>query len=210
MGRIKTKFSQYIKEDKTYELGDQWSKDFDYDGMIDRLLNIKKTDSVEDLRKLEDSLTDVNYHTEARILIKVIEAIEEGNLEMAEDRIKQIKNIYEQDFIGESLEGGIKALPVNVYRSGLSDSTANGLTKYKDSLMFLFDNLQSPFETKEGEDYLVLVNKKIMGREISYAVPKSILDEGIHSMFGGNFIYTSDSRFPFDHPIKVHDRVERR
>jgi len=27
-------------------------------------------------------------------------------------------------------------------------------------------------------------------------------------MFGGNFIYSSDSRFPFDHPVKLHDRYE--
>ena len=27
-------------------------------------------------------------------------------------------------------------------------------------------------------------------------------------MFGGNFIYSSDSRFPSDSPIKVFDRFE--
>ena len=27
-------------------------------------------------------------------------------------------------------------------------------------------------------------------------------------MFGGHFIYTSDSRFPSDQPIHVHDRME--
>jgi hypothetical protein len=27
-------------------------------------------------------------------------------------------------------------------------------------------------------------------------------------MFGGNFIHTSDSRFPSSAPIAVHDRVE--
>ena len=27
-------------------------------------------------------------------------------------------------------------------------------------------------------------------------------------MFGGNFVYTSDSRFPSDYPIPIHDRFE--
>lgn len=27
-------------------------------------------------------------------------------------------------------------------------------------------------------------------------------------MFGGNFIYTSDSRFPAEYPIPLHDRTE--
>jgi hypothetical protein len=29
-------------------------------------------------------------------------------------------------------------------------------------------------------------------------------------MFGGNFVYTSDSRFPNKYPIPVHDRWESR
>lgn len=28
------------------------------------------------------------------------------------------------------------------------------------------------------------------------------------TMFGGNFVYSSDSRFPFDAPVAVHDRIE--
>ena len=27
-------------------------------------------------------------------------------------------------------------------------------------------------------------------------------------MFGGNFAYSSDSRFPFDYPLGIHDREE--
>lgn len=27
-------------------------------------------------------------------------------------------------------------------------------------------------------------------------------------MFGGNFVYSSDSRFPFDYPLGIHDRFE--
>jgi hypothetical protein len=50
-----------------------------------------------------------------------------------------------------------------------------------------------------------IVRRQIAGREYVHAVPKDIPG---HFMFGGNFIYTSDSRFPFDYPIAVHDRVE--
>lgn len=124
------------------------------------------------------------------------------------NKVKKFSN-FKNGNINESLEGGIKALPVDVYRNSLGDATGGGLTSKKDSLMFVFDGVESPFETKEDEDYLVLVKRTIFGKEVLSAVPKSILDKGYGSMFGGNFIYTSDSRFPSDAPIKVHDRVER-
>jgi hypothetical protein len=40
------------------------------------------------------------------------------------------------------------------------------------------------------------------------AVPRDVLESGKWYMFGGNFIYTSDSRFPTKEPIKIFDRVE--
>lgn len=46
-------------------------------------------------------------------------------------------------------------------------------------------------------------------REHVYAVPVELLERGNGGwMFGGSFIYTSDSRFPLGHPIPLHDRVE--
>ncbi len=41
------------------------------------------------------------------------------------------------------------------------------------------------------------------------ARPLLLVKANDHTMFGGNFVYTSDSRFPSPQPIKVHDRVER-
>ena len=43
--------------------------------------------------------------------------------------------------------------------------------------------------------------------QIPMAVPVGT-DKDEYPMFGGHFIYTSDSRFPFEHPIPVHDRYE--
>ena len=60
----------------------------------------------------------------------------------------------------------------------------------------------------EDEDYLVSVYRERFDDII--AVPKSLLDSDKHYMFGGNFAYTSDSRFPSKAPIKIFDRVENR
>jgi hypothetical protein len=45
--------------------------------------------------------------------------------------------------------------------------------------------------------------------EYIYAVPVELVEKGDGGwMFGGSFIFTSDSRFPARHPIPLHDRVE--
>jgi hypothetical protein len=101
----------------------------------------------------------------------------------------------------------MKALLAFVLKSTLGDCTANGLTSREDKIFLTSedDTITGPFEVKEGVDYLVLKKRG----DYKYAVPKSILDEGVHSMMGGNFVWTSDSRFPNSYPIPVHDRVER-
>jgi hypothetical protein len=40
------------------------------------------------------------------------------------------------------------------------------------------------------------------------AVPLDVLESGKSYMFGGSFVYCSDSRFPFNAPIHLFDRVE--
>ena len=53
---------------------------------------------------------------------------------------------------------------------------------------------------------LYIHSRIINGVEHLRATPNPDPDQ--HYMFGGNFIYTSDSRFPSDQPIKIHDRIE--
>lgn len=93
-----------------------------------------------------------------------------------------------------------------VYKSPLGDSTANGLTsKVTGVELYHGEDLDL---SNVPDDSLVLVERELWGEPSNYAVPASILKGHKHSMFGGNFIYTSDSRFPEKRPIPVHDRVE--
>jgi hypothetical protein len=102
-------------------------------------------------------------------------------------------------------------------RHSLGDCTNNGLTSKKDSIELYYGSdltLALDSVRTEGildelpEDSLILIERNLFGKPANYAVPVSILKKGKHSMAGGNFIYTSDSRFPHDGPISVHDRVE--
>ena len=93
-----------------------------------------------------------------------------------------------------------------VLRHSLGDCTNNGLTSKEDSII-----LHHGPDIKTDmipDDELILVERTLFGEEANFAVPAGIFKSGRHSMFGGNFIHTSDSRFPANAPIKVHDRVE--
>ena len=95
-----------------------------------------------------------------------------------------------------------------VYKNSLGDCTNDGLTSKYDNLDLYYGQLDNEAIDKLAEDSLILIERVLWGKQANYAVPVEIYKSGRHSMAGGNFIYTSDSRFPSDSPISVHDRVE--
>jgi hypothetical protein len=132
----------------------------------------------------------------------------------------------------------MKGLSVSVYRNtSYGDCTMNGVTSKYDNFILVGVAEKSPedtpalflvkrklagvaeiFEPSEDTPALFLVKRKLGGTSINakdgvhylHAVPA---DENgkprMGGMMGGNFIYTSDSRFPSASPIPVHDRFER-
>lgn len=101
-------------------------------------------------------------------------------------------------------------ISVEVYRSNMSDCTLNGLTSRFNTLE-LYSDVKGSDIVLVPDDALVMVERTIQGERCDYAVPAYILKNGYTKMFGGNFVYTSDSRFPdiYRRPLPVHDRVER-
>lgn len=105
----------------------------------------------------------------------------------------------------------IKGLRVDVYRNGEGyDCTLNGITSKQNRLTLVDETISGPVEVEGDEVYLVLVRRNLFGGVYLHAEPR-INGERISNnmcMAGGNFIYTSDSRFPSRYPISVHDRFE--
>tara|TARA_R110000772_G_scaffold261370_2_gene379821 strand:+ start:716 stop:1066 length:351 start_codon:yes stop_codon:yes gene_type:complete len=107
-----------------------------------------------------------------------------------------------------------------VYRNDLGDCTNNGLTSIVNRVWLVsdFDDLDpkvmDELEVINAEEPILCLipgvkRGMIMGRWLNdIAVPFDIYKSSKHYMAGGNFIYTSDSRFPGDAPISVHDRLE--
>lgn len=84
---------------KTYQLGDKYSSDFDYDGMLEYGEKITSKTSVKDLELYRVSLEDVNYHPLARLIGELIEAKEEkkGVLQKLNAFKKALKDELSED-----------------------------------------------------------------------------------------------------------------
>jgi hypothetical protein len=102
-----------------------------------------------------------------------------------------------------------KGLLVDTFRSfdrgRVIDCTNGGLSARHDSFILTGAVVEGPFEPREDTPELVVTEGP--GRSLR-AVPRCLLDSKTWVMFGGNFVYSSDSRFPSDQPIKIFDRTE--
>ena len=112
-----------------------------------------------------------------------------------------------------------KGLSVSIYRPGY-DASNHGISHpdknknlilwnmgqlYGENLSVLFE---APFEGTE--ENTVMMKRKVVGGEDYFYVVPAVEPErhGNGPMFGGNFCYSSDSRFPFNYPLPIHDRYE--
>ena len=103
--RIKINDVWYVREDiqkkQSYRLGDKWSLDFDYDGMLECGLAVKASSPVNWLEKLLDSFEDVNYHREAAPLYDLIEHIkyqnEYGENEVTRENINESLSAFKKE-----------------------------------------------------------------------------------------------------------------
>jgi hypothetical protein len=99
-----------------------------------------------------------------------------------------------------------RGLLCNVYRSSYNyDCTNNGISSTQNTL--ILDGTDGPFEGNE-ENSVKLVKKQFSHGEYVHVEPLFSPVGKIGPMFGGNFLWTSDSRFPMKYPIPIHDRYE--
>ena len=66
-----------------YQIGSGFTRDFDFEGMLNAGLKTGVDTDIEILRKMSDDFEDVNYHRENNHLQKAIDALEEGAIKEA-------------------------------------------------------------------------------------------------------------------------------
>lgn len=77
---------------EAYKLGDMWSKDFDYIGMLEMGAKANMSMGAKKLQSLFDSFEDVNYHSEASPLSFAIDEIKDGNKAEAKRLMKEFND----------------------------------------------------------------------------------------------------------------------
>lgn len=102
-----------------------------------------------------------------------------------------------------------KCLTAHVYKNPMGDCTNYGISARQDHLYILNDK-NGPFEPSDIRQCVCIEKRTIIGKEYVDCKPAYRPKAGY--MFGGNFLYTSDSRFAeitgIDYPIAIHDRCE--
>ena len=87
---------QGVSEAKSYKLGDKWSRDFDYKGMLQVGTEVSIKTPIHDLKGLYKSMVDVNYHAEARYIDAAIEALDSGDKTTAAKELKELNKLCKQ------------------------------------------------------------------------------------------------------------------
>jgi hypothetical protein len=104
----------------------------------------------------------------------------------------------------------MKGMIVSVFRDAVGiDCSNRGISSNHENLLLVGDGLPEIFDSAEHTDcpMVVLEGIRLGKKTYIHAIPAENPNNDWF-MFGGNFIYSSDSRFPSDYPIPVHDRVE--
>ena len=91
-------------EIKKYRLGDHFSSNFDYEGMMKAGLKVRINTPLDKLEKLFSSFEDVNYHREGEGLSYMIDSIEAGNKEEALESLKKFRAALKQS-LSDLFEG---------------------------------------------------------------------------------------------------------
>ena len=106
------------------------------------------------------------------------------------------------------IESGLTA---EVYRSGLGDCTNGGISAHRRDL-YILGKTKGPFEPEDIRECVYIEWREVSGSE--YIDCKPLYFRRRWYMMGGNFLYTSDSRFReitgSKYPIPIHDRYEGR
>ena len=103
-------------------------------------------------------------------------------------------------------------LGINVLRNNsFGDCSNNGVSARYNRLQMITESEMLGF-TGEKKNVVVKIDRVLFGKIMPVLVPLEVYKEyktnKLPISFGGNFGYTSDSRFGFDYPLPIHDRVE--
>ncbi len=109
----------------------------------------------------------------------------------------------------------MKGLSVSVYKWGEHETTNGGLSAFFDDVFAFAPELEGNYEAEDMKpiDPVFVIEPNRNGAQYGpVAYPIEDADGRAGPMFGGNFLWTSDSRFSRafpNGPVPIHDRFEK-
>lgn len=101
-----------------------------------------------------------------------------------------------------------KGMLVDIYRHAGPDTSNHGVSQKMETMLLVGPGIPKVFPVAD-RPVLQLIKKNGTGKPHLIAVPDTAPEAGnIGWMFGGNFAFSPDSRFPGKAPIPIHDRQE--
>jgi len=129
-------YGQEEKETKVYQLGDMWSKDFDYDGMLRAGLKLRISTPLDTMKKVYSSFEDVNYHSENGHLGNAIDYIEDRDkpgalkhLKLFRDAIRKTLSDINEGHCNTERKDETKGAPKGHYFTKSGNLVKGRLTK---------------------------------------------------------------------------------
>jgi hypothetical protein len=110
----------------------------------------------------------------------------------------------------------MKGLTVEIFKPSFGDCSNQGISSRCSEVVLVGDGMPELSEATEARPAVRIVRRMLPSKlhdgarfEYLHAEPVEGKDSArVGWMFGGTCIYTSDSRFPSEYPIKLHDRQE--
>ena len=102
-----------------------------------------------------------------------------------------------------------EGLLARIFKSSLGDCTNGGASSFTDSAIAVHPKCGEVFSSDLDRPAFKLVERDLPQGKYWTAYPFDRDGKPrTNGMAGGNFIYSSDSRFPNQYPISIHDRFE--
>ena len=104
----------------------------------------------------------------------------------------------------------MKGLICEIYDSPLGNCSNNGISSKCKKVTLVGPDVAPIFEASDDAPAIKIVERDIRGEKYLTAYPMEDAPSGKWFMFGGAFIWDSDSRFRkiSPYPVPLHDRVE--
>jgi hypothetical protein len=109
-----------------------------------------------------------------------------------------------------TIEVSMKGLLVDILENkGIGNCSNNGISSRFKQVILVGPEIPEIFESTEETPAVRIVERNLQSGLYLTAYPVEPCPSNKNGyMMGGTFIWTSDSRFPSDYPIPLHDRME--